>query len=274
MAATTEDDVDEDKIREKLSKITMDYKLLKGTVNDSSKPKTPTPTPSPIFEKAPVFPAVIAPPPVNTISAPPSPPPPVVEKPKSPAKLVSPFLTNDVVSPATSPSKQNGSVAGGASSHVNKMRAMFNTAPVQPESPTKLGPAKNSKLNQQKALFERAMLGEEVKEPRKPIDIQREIEEAKEQEKLNKPPALEHHEPEIYQHQEPEVQQHHEPEPEYTNGNGMKIPEHEPEIIFESKPLPEPEPVQKQELTQEIVPTEGKTRLKLNELYKTVFSQF
>jgi len=180
VAATNEDDIDEDKIVEKLSKIATDYKLLKGTVSD--KPQIPSPVKTAPPQKRP--PQKLTPP--QKIVPPPAP---EMEKPRSPSKLISPFL-NKTEEPLSSPVRQaqNGSENG--ASHVNKMRAMFNS-PAQPESPTKTSSVpKFSKINQQKAMFERGMLGEETHQAKKPIDIQKEIEDAQQQQKMNQPPTL------------------------------------------------------------------------------------
>lgn len=230
-AATNEDDIDEDKILEKLSKITTDYKLLKGTVSD--KP-TVDKTPSPLVERpSPVF--APAPPKSFSPAPPTSPPPATVEKPKtySPSKVVSPFLNNnnaaDSPSSPTSPPPANKNGSSGEPSHVNKVRAMFNNS--QSSAAAEGGPAKPlrsfNKINQQKAMFERGMLGEEATiKISKPIDIQKEIEEAQQQQKLNQPPTLsadvEFSEEPALELAEPKQQQH-------TNGS-------QPEVLAEEQP--------------------------------------
>lgn len=259
MAATNEDDIDEDKIREKLSKITSDYKLLKGTVNDSPVIEKKSP---PVFITPSAAPVVVTPSKLQSNLIKPEPEIPVnmPEKPRSPSKISSPFLKNDInfqqhQSPnaVVSPTKQqqNGSSEGGPS-HVNKMLARFNTSTQQEnntQNSSKTSPAKVSKLNQQKALFERAMLeGEEQQRstPKKPIDIQKEIEEIQQQQKLNQPPTLQPvSAPEPIE--EPEIIQ----DPELTHTNGNKV-DSIPHSIEED---PEPEIVETQDVPTEISTT-------------------
>ncbi|XP_063697165.1 drebrin-like protein [Culicoides brevitarsis] len=193
ISATNEDDIDEDKILEKLRKIVATIGFTKATKEVSSpvveeKPKqfVPSPVRSPI--KIPP-PAPVSPPPAKK----------VVEKPKSPQKIVSPFLNPTISTPTTTnePAKpQNGSSNGDSGpSHVNKIRAMFSQqkqdeaaasngdAMTKKQPPAK--PIRNSiarKMEEQKAIFEKSMLNEPVKST-KQDDILREIQAAKEQAK-------------------------------------------------------------------------------------------
>lgn len=135
VSATTEDDIDEEKIMEKLAKITSDYNFVKGVVSDK--------TPSPMREKPvqefpkPVVPKVVSPIKFTPVKPDPVTPSPVPVEKRSPSKLVSPFLNNapspvqasaEVVSPTK---QQNGSKNGAENgdSQVNKIRAMFSSAP-------------------------------------------------------------------------------------------------------------------------------------------------
>lgn len=190
ISATNEDDIDEEKIQEKLRKIvstigfTKAVKEIPSPVEEKPKSFVASPVRSPI--KIPT-PAPLSPPPVK-----------VVEKPKSPQKIVSPFL-NPVAPVASEPQKaqngSNGSSNGGDSgpSHVNKIRAMFSQQKQEEANGTngdsmtkKQPPAKpvrNSiarKMEEQKAIFEKSML-EPVVKSNKQDDILREIQAAKQQ---------------------------------------------------------------------------------------------
>lgn len=194
ISATNEDDIDEEKILEKLRKIISTIGFTKAVKEDK--------TPSPIEEKEKSF--VVSPvrSPIKIPSPAPMSPPPekVVEKPKSPQKIISPFL-NPPTSKAPEPQKahngngtSNGAETGGGPSHVNKIRAMFSQQTSADDSSTngdsltkKQPPAKpirNSiarKMEEQKAIFEKSMLNEPVKSTTKQEDILREIQAAKQQ---------------------------------------------------------------------------------------------
>lgn len=134
ISATNEDDIDEDKIIEKLSKITSDYSFAKGI---KEKPMSPVEEVSKPFHPSPVkipSPAPMSPPPTPVVK----------EKPRSPQKIVSPFLNPPASSNEPEQSKsQNGNSNGtsntdGGPSHVNKIRAMFNQNQTEPVSPEKI----------------------------------------------------------------------------------------------------------------------------------------
>lgn len=160
-------------------------------------------TPSPVDEKAKSFVASPTRSPIKIPTPAPLSPPPVkvVEKPKSPQKIVSPFLNPPA--PTTEPQKAqngnnsttNGAADASAPSHVNKIRAMFSqqtsssgTSSTNGDSNSKkqppAKPVRNSiarKMEKQKAIFEKSMLNEPVKTSTKQEDILREIQAAKEQ---------------------------------------------------------------------------------------------
>lgn len=159
-------------------------------------------TPSPLEEKAKPFVASPVRSPIKIPTPAPLSPPPqkVIEKPKSPQKIVSPFL-NPPTSKEPEPQKNhngngtsNGAAeTGGGPSHVNKIRAMFSQqkseeASTNGDSFTKkqppAKPIRNSiarRMEEQKAIFEKSMLDEPVKSTTKQEDILREIQAAKQQ---------------------------------------------------------------------------------------------
>uniref|UniRef100_A0A336MDQ7 CSON014573 protein n=1 Tax=Culicoides sonorensis TaxID=179676 RepID=A0A336MDQ7_CULSO len=197
ISATNEDDIDEEKILEKLRKIIATIGFTKAVKEDK--------TPSPIEEKSKPF--VVRSPIKIPTPAPLSPPvqKKVVEKPKSPQKLVSPFLNPQPVQTPEPIKAQNGNGMANngkeidtneptGPSHVNKIRAMFsqqtaNGSSANGDSLTKkqapAKPIRNSlarKMEEQKAIFEKSMLEDQspVKPSFKQEDILREIQQAKE----------------------------------------------------------------------------------------------
>lgn len=194
ISATNEDDIDEEKILEKLRKIISTIGFTKQVKDDS--------TPSPVEEKAKSFvPSPVRSPIKIPTPAPLSPPPEkVVEKPKSPQKIVSPFLNPQVSNTQDAQKSHNGTngngnaETGSGPSHVNKIRAMFSQQTssdgsssngdslTKKQPPAK--PIRNSiarKMEEQKAIFEKSMLNEPVKSTTKQEDILREIQAAKQQ---------------------------------------------------------------------------------------------
>lgn len=193
ISATNEDDIDEEKIQEKLKKIICTIGFTKAVKGDK--------TPSPLEEKAKPFVASPIRSPIKIPTPVPLSPPPekTLEKPKSPQKLVSPFL-NPQPTVAPEPQKthngnghSNGATESGPS-HVNKIRAMFSQQKSEDASSTngdsltkKQPPAKpirNSiarKMEEQKAIFENSMLDAPVKNSTKREEIMREIQAAKQQ---------------------------------------------------------------------------------------------